>query len=106
MCVTKGILGLLSGVQPPLATDIDTRDVVDFLSSTARLAKPTNDIQITFGTSVMKRGPAVGVLAVNICPLWKEILDNVQVSIQGCFVYSRLPLLVFHVRHSPTILDN
>jgi hypothetical protein len=54
----------------------------------------------------MKRGPTIGVLTVNVRPLWKEILGDLQVSIQGRFVYSRLPLFVFHVRHGPTILDD
>ena len=54
----------------------------------------------------MKRSPAVGILAVNVRPLWQEILDNLQMAIQGRFVYSRLPLLVFHIRHGPTALDN
>jgi hypothetical protein len=87
-------------------TDIDTRDAVDFPSGATRFAEPTNDVQITLGTSIVKSGPTVGVLAVNIRPLGKEILGDLQMSIQGRFVYSCLPLLVFHIRHGSTILDD
>ena len=77
----QGESGLTQWCPTTFTTDINTRDAIYYHSSVTRLAKPTNNIQITLRTSVVERGPAIAILTVNICPLWKEILDNVQVTI-------------------------